>query len=60
MRKSDIARCVGEIYTRSKENWDDEECDNLCDGSDDLCVNGCGSEHCWNGYTRTVIEAEGE
>ena len=45
------------IYTADDEEPDCELCDHLCDESDDLCVNGCGSEHGWYGYVRTVIES---
>ncbi len=48
------------IYTADDEEPKCGQCDNLCDGSDDLCINRCGSEHGWYGYVRTVIESENE
>ena len=45
------------IYTADDEDPDCGRCDNIC-GSDDFCVKRCGAEHCWNGYSRTVIEED--
>ena len=46
------------IYTADDEEPYCGRCDNVCDGTDELCVERCGAAHCWSGYTRTVIEAE--
>lgn len=48
------------IYTADDEEPYCGRCDNVCDGADELCVERCGAAHCWNGYTRTVIEEVNE
>lgn len=41
------------IYTADDEEPRCGMCDNVCDGNDKLCVERCGAEHGWGGYSRT-------
>ena len=41
------------IYTADDEEPRCGRCDNVCDGNDELCVERCGTEHGWSGYSRT-------
>lgn len=40
------------IYTADDEEPRCGRCDNV-DGNDELCVERCGAEHGWGGYSRT-------